>query len=1788
MSLSDQIISQALSGSMRTDEGYIARRSRERERNLEKRNELLARPDLIEKRVAEAAQRFSSSTKKLNTRRYNSKFEAVSAQAEGTPQEGFASELYSEYTNALQNPEYSSVPDRQLLADVAYGLMRVPDENKKSRLDKIHKHKWAADTGLGNLFGIFGEDKSVRKLPGHEEWVEREKAKPRDEWHTSPVEAAVMGGGFTAALMAGSKMLGRAGFAVPHPVAKIAGAALMAIPEFMAIDAVRNVLHKTEWARSREGSWKAYVPAAIGIVGGSMAAGKAIKLGLKKAAEKSLFSKEVTELLKKNPTAANAIRAGEVQKAAKIEVLNVDKLMDKYVTRKEVLKSQYGLAESYLEGIKKNVVLRTDVASLKLPGTAGGVEIGGISRRRILKPFSSGGLEIGAVETKLYRTDPAKPLTRKLGSGSVGGIEVGGITRREKVQPFSAGGLEAIGIDSKFYKSDVAKGLGSAEIRAAELTGKRSRRNAAVLLDSFEEASGRIKPITRKKAAKIFTKELSDEGTELALKKAEKTGDLRGAVVEQQRVQSLAKKQKVSEKVKIDISAVKIEQGKKKKLQGELSKAITEVERKDFIKERVAILKKRKEGVGLTAEVKTKVKTTPEIVVEKEFLDTISLEEAGLIETGKKGIEETLEDFADNTSRDLIDLLKDSSKLFTAIATVTGTTALLGTEEAEASSLIKAGLKLVPKFKNTGEALLFGEKASAKQITELKRLSKIKSKESAVALERKEFDRAMEKATEEQFYNEALEVVEKVPQALKDLGETKSRLGTTALLGAEEAEASPLIRAGLKTVSKFKTKGDPFIFKDGVGKVHKVVAADYKEAFKKAGVNPGWDGIGEVATNPELSKVRFFSGIPQSSTVEEALLRVKKKMPKVWKTVKKVQVIPGDIWKDNKAGYFRQDTKTLTVIYDPKHVGIRGYINTIAHELGHAFEGRSGVTPVKEGTFAEGLGNKAMELFDKGKLGIAAIGSIPLLSLFSPDSAEAGMLSQVGARIPKVAAALLEKAKTKAKMLELTKKMKDANFLHIPVAKGVKEVKYVQSSISTAKIAVQKNDNLIKNIKAEKTPFGNWLTSKLSPYTTGNLLYDINPVPEIGNLQSVIGNNVMNHLTASANIFKDVPGLMKKGTAASVERAMKPLAQKYSAEVIAYSSVRTKLEKTDKELQRLYKALKKTGRDENLPAIKQIEAERASLLAAKEELKPIFTNFTKDWEKQVKVLAKTEPTTRIALACEDTADFVKYPWLKPLMKPEEKEAVIWVKNIFESYKGRMKEAGHDVIEGPFCHHAKHPEWFDKGAEKVLENYGLDSRTMPFTKFFHRAKYSKMMMPDINYTMQRYLIDAERRIQWSKFWGKGEKESWYTHRRWVQSFGTSQQKEFWQRISDAAIPPAQTKVNTVANMYSSFEVMRLLAFSPSVALKHYFKNIGTMSTMGVGNFASHLPEAVTTAIRGAKNAPEMKSIYKLLGIKSSKGKRTAFNEVADSFITQIHRMNMVADLDLEAMIPNKAGFWKGFGEKLQSINQWGSIPVRMIESVDRHHTILAAWEAGAKKGMTSQQAIYGIYSNILRLNFLSGACNPAWVRNPVTRSIFLFQNTAFKLMERRLVVAYRAGKDIKTALGVVRHQNIQKTLQEMAGIGKYMLGAEKQLKQNMIFDALTSTKGFFGTPVIKQAMVEAIISGTIISGGAAAGLDLTPQVWHVPFLKHGADAPTLTVNPLLNAMFRTKGEREKAEEYGMEKDFMLTAMAKNWVRGSGYLPQTANKLLRISKKDIPEIYADSKWSYFFSVPALGEH
>lgn len=141
----------------------------------------------------------------------------------------------------------------------------------------------------------------------------------------------------------------------------------------------------------------------------------------------------------------------------------------------------------------------------------------------------------------------------------------------------------------------------------------------------------------------------------------------------------------------------------------------------------------------------------------------------------------------------------------------------------------------------------------------------------------------------------------------------------------------------------------------------KEIPADVLE-FKAARTT---DGVGTASRTTGLEKVRYYGGIEHSPMIEEALTWVKDKMPRAWAKVKDVQVIEGNVFGE-AAGSFRQSTGTLTVIYDPIQGRLKGYINTIVHEIGHLFEDRKILTE-GEGTFANDLGQAGIKAFDRSR-----------------------------------------------------------------------------------------------------------------------------------------------------------------------------------------------------------------------------------------------------------------------------------------------------------------------------------------------------------------------------------------------------------------------------------------------------------------------------------------------------------------------------------------------------------------------------------------------------------------------------------------------------------------------------------------------------------------------------------------------------------------------------------------------------------------------------------------------------
>jgi hypothetical protein len=256
---------------------------------------------------------------------------------------------------------------------------------------------------------------------------------------------------------------------------------------------------------------------------------------------------------------------------------------------------------------------------------------------------------------------------------------------------------------------------------------------------------------------------------------------------------------------------------------------------------------------------------------------------------------------------------------------------------------------------------------------------------------------------------------------------------------------------------------------------------------------------------------------------------------------------------------------------------------------------------------------------------------------------------------------------------------------------------------------------------------------------------------------------------------------------------------------------------------------------------------------------------------------------------------------------------------------------------------------------------------------------------------------------------------------------------------------------------------------------------------------------------------------------------------------------------------------------------------------------------AKRGMTAQQATFGIYNTVLNNNFLSGPLNPAWMQHPKIRALFLFQNTAFKIMERRLITAMKTGKavklawkegksvigeiDKKTGKYVIKKGGITEALRQLTDVRRFVKGAENEFKKNLIADALGSQRDYFGNSIVRQFMRESLLAGSVITGGAYLGVDLMPHTAHVPFFVHSRTEPTLATSPIARAAIESYNDwRDEEEE---DREFIITNFLKNWIGSTRGVPQMANKAMRISDDDIPAIYEEGKFppwiKYLFSVP-----
>ena len=847
-------------------------------------------------------------------------------------------------------------------------------------------------------------------------------------------------------------------------------------------------------------------------------------------------------------------------------------------------------------------------------------------------------------------------------------------------------------------------------------------------------------------------------------------------------------------------------------------------------------------------------------------------------------------------------------------------------------------------------------------------------------------------------------------------------------------------------------------------------------------------------------------------------------------------------------------------------------------------ESPSGVTKAAEGV-RKAVEKTVSRLKKQTNLltGLAMFGvGAEAFHLFSPDEAEASM-GTTAIKAAKLGGQALTAAKTRL-ILELRKKghvvdkIMDNNVFHLKdsgfqrglgnsEAGGPQEVlKKASELLRTGKFSVEGSLTNIRRMAMSPGQVFNELIN------TGEGIMNNPAVHKVSYMMSE-QINIHNGMKVVSNILRE-SGI--KSAHKEVAKMFKPLAP-LMKEQVGYDYHVKRMGDLTEQLKKL--STKKDKTQAVNEAIADTKQQLAITRKYVDKYKPGLAKYHEEWEKTAAQAAQQHSSVRVFLAADDApGKWSKYPFMKNIaLTQEEKLAVGRLKNQMAEYRIRLNNEGIKTRSGDFMHYTLHPEV----NAKMMEDITGDITSAPYLKNYSRSLNSRPLMPDVYASMGHYIPDVEKRIQTQAFWKlwKPVREKF----RAVESISKA-----FEALEKGTLPFSNTWSNNAARWYTNFEVYKRLFASPSAGLKHLVKLTGDMSTLGVGTTVQAMPEALKgVSYRIAEMTPFLKGIAQ----KHFKDKPDEFNKLRKSLFDSVVPVMDTRWRMMQMGFDDYESYFTKLGEMADKVNHAGGVWINLAELFDRGVSVTAGLNLAAKKGMTAEQALYGIYDTVLKNNFLGREFSPRWLRNPKVKALLMFQTTPYKIMERRVVHAIRAEDSVKTLGKEIRKatktaEGRQKLLGDLKNLWKDMKNTEMEVKGNLILDSLRSNKDFYGNSAVSQFMKDVLITGAGTMAGGMVGMNLYHHFFHLPFMKQqtaGNDSyATLSLSPGLVAV--EKGWDDWKNRDYEDEELLTTKIIKEWMGKSGPFPDIVNKLNRIDEGDIPEMYKDSKFKYLFAIPA----
>ena len=377
----------------------------------------------------------------------------------------------------------------------------------------------------------------------------------------------------------------------------------------------------------------------------------------------------------------------------------------------------------------------------------------------------------------------------------------------------------------------------------------------------------------------------------------------------------------------------------------------------------------------------------------------------------------------------------------------------------------------------------------------------------------------------------------------------------------------------------------------------------------------------------------------------------------------------------------------------------------------------------------------------------------------------------------------------------------------------------------------------------------------------------------------------------------------------------------------------------------------------------------------KRQSKKINEELTMRYDSEIFGLARDNADVRITLQiAEELPAGIS-------LSEQEMEVANKIKDYFTESGAALKKVGIPIIEGRQYMHKILPDLIqDSNAQGFIQNSRADIPLL--LKFRHQAEDSRIWFPSMHMILNSYVPLAERKIAYQPFLNRWAET--------VDQLPENLRKYMNQWIDANLFSVPLTRLDKFTNGLVTFEYLRLIGGSISVAFKHATKVADTLARFDTVTNAKALNATSKAVLQG---------VSKKLGYKGP----TDEWDLMRAYVNQDALIKMMDET------PMMTGASMGIKKLLGA-------PTLAVETFDNGVSIFATMVAAGRTDMSPADASRIIWETVLAANFRGRWDQPLLFKRPGVRLVAMFQMTPHKLFEYRAELLTKAVNGEKDAFG----------------------------------------------------------------------------------------------------------------------------------------------------------------------------